>query len=278
MYKKLLYIFISLLLVVTLSGCNSIDRVKVKMGIRNTEFDFMKKNEVKQLVIESRRDKGYRFVVTNEDVIKDVREILASAKKVQNKSQLENDYILEIHERNGKIHKYKYIAGLDKKDGGNFYSEDGKEQFIVSSRLDNDILNNFENIRKPRKFKEVYYPSIIAGFKKFTTENKSDISGKTIGFNFNEDIEVQKFLLSLDIESFTETAAINYPMVKFVNDTSDCDYTLTVNTEGYTSIVYKAIIKVINNKTNKEDIYYVKSDYQDKEWKVNIFNKKPDGF
>lgn len=278
MYKKVCYIFISLVLIVTLSGCNSIDRAKVKIGIRNTEFDFMKKNEVKQLVIESKRDKGYRFVVTNEEVIKEVREILASAKKVESKSQLENDYTIEIHERNGKIHKYKYVAGLDRKDGGNFYTEDGQGIFIVSSRLDNDILNNFENIRKPRKFKDVYYTSIINTLNKFTNENKTNLSNKTIGVNFNDDIEVQKFLLSLDMESFKETVDKNYTMVKFTDDTSSCDYTLSINTEGYTSIVYKSVIKFIDNKTNKENIYYIWSNYEDKEWKINIYDQKPSEF
>src|SRR3712207_8623078 len=37
----------------------------------------------------------------------------------------------------------------------------------------NDILGDFENIRKPRKFKDVYYESILQCIKKFFKDDEN---------------------------------------------------------------------------------------------------------
>ena len=137
------------------TGCKSFDEIKVKLGVKNNDFEYIKQGRIKKIIIQSTRDKSFRFVVTDEIAIKDLYDILSTSKEVSTASTLESDYIFEMYEGVDKVHKFSYIAGLDEKDGANLYSAD--KSYIVSKRIDNDIIQNFWNIRKPLDFKTVYY-------------------------------------------------------------------------------------------------------------------------
>ena len=184
------------------TGCKSFDEIKVKLGVKNNDFEYIKQGRIKKIIIQSTRDKSFRFVVTDEIAIKDLYEILSSSKEVNEKSTLESDYIFEMYEGVDKVHKFNYIAGLDEKDGANLYSED--KSYIVSKRIDNDIIQNFWNIRKPIDFKTVYYDSILKVLDKYI---KDDGKGKKILLDISEDNEVAKFILSTDLESFKSKVA-----------------------------------------------------------------------
>ncbi|MFX0548358.1 hypothetical protein ACOAKC_03395 [Hathewaya histolytica] len=276
-HKKSLILTFILCICFTMTGCNKLRTAKIKLGLKNNNFEYMRLNKVKQLVIQSTRDKGFRFVVTNNDVIKEAYDILSSAKKANGKSYLESDYIFEIHEKNGEVHRFNYVAGLDKKEGGNLY--DDKNVYVVSSRLDNDILNNFENIRKPRAFKNVYYKSILDTIGKYMDSNK-DLANKKIGLNLKDDIDIQKFILSSDVEEFKNSLKEKFPMIELTEKTEDCDIIISVDTEGYKSIVYKSIIEFSYKKTNtKPKKYYVWGKYSNRNWKIDIYDdKKPKDF
>ena len=135
-------------------------------------------------------------MVTDEIAIKDLYEILSTSKEVSEKSTLESDYIFEMYEGVDKVHKFNYIAGLDEKDGANLYSTD--KSYIVSKRIDNDIIQNFWNIRKPIDF-ELIYDSILKVLDKYV---KGDVKDKKIVLDISEDNKVAKFVLSTDLESF----------------------------------------------------------------------------
>lgn len=277
-YKNRLILIFVLFMSFSFIGCNKIDNIKIKTGLKNSDFEYMKSDKVKQIVIQSNRDKGFRFVVTNKDVIKETYEILSSGKKVDKKSSLEPDYIFEIYEMGDKVNHFNYIAGLDKKDGGNLYND--KDIYVVSSRLDNDILNNFENIRKPRNFKKVYYKSILQVIERYL-ENNKEFKSKTIGLNLNDDVDIQKFILSLDLEEFKNVLSSKYSSVSITNKPNECDIILEVDTEGYKSDVYKSIITFSDNKnTKKPKKYYVVGTYKkNRSWDIKIYgDKKPQNF
>lgn len=276
-YKKVLVLIIALFISLNFIGCSKINNLKVKAGLKNSDFEYMKSEKIKQIVIQSNRDKGFRFVVTNKDVIKETYDILSSAKKVNSKSSLESDYTFEVHEVGDRIHRFNYVAGLDKRDGGNLYNDE--RIYIVSSRLDNDILNNFENIRKPRNFKKVYYDSILNTIDKYLEKNK-EANSKTIALNLKDDIDIQKFILSSDLEEFKNTLKSKYPNIS-ITEKDNSDMVLTVDTEGYKSTVYKSIITFSDSKgKEKPKVYYVIGAYgTSRNWDIKIYeDKKPDNF
>ncbi|SHK33328.1 hypothetical protein SAMN02745248_02321 [Hathewaya proteolytica DSM 3090] len=279
MKKHIFIIAIMCLLSIAITGCTTIKKLELKLGIRNESFEYMKnEREVKKLVIQSERDKGYRFEVTNKEVINDIAEILSKAKKTNVKSEFQNDYIIEVYEKGGTVKQYKYVAGLDKRYGGNFYSEEQGEIFIVSSRLDKDIIDNFGNIRKPIKFNEIYYDGILKAMDAYVKNNKYN-KDKVMGIDLRDDMEIQKYMLSLDINDFQEKMKERYPFVKFGEKTSDDDYTLSVKTEGYTNKVYKMVLNFIDNKTSKEQKYYAWGTLDTfNDWVIKVFSSKPNDF
>lgn len=255
------------------TGCKSFDEIKVKLGVKNTDFEYIEQGRIKKIIIQSTRDKSFRFVVTDEIAIKDLYEILSSAKEVNEKSTLESDYIFEMYEGVDKVHKFRYIAGLDKKDGANLYSAD--KSYIVSKRIDNDIIENFWNIRKPIDFETVYYDSIL---KVVSKHIKDDDKSKKIFVDINEDNEVSKFILSTDLEAF-KSKLLNDSNVLLVKDkNTGYDELISVKTEGYKSTIYKSSVTIKNKSNENEKKYYVVAKY-DKGWNIETFeDKKPNGF
>lgn len=256
------------------TGCNSFDGIKVKLGVKNNDFEYIKQGRIKKIIIQSTRDKSFRFVVTDEIAIKDLYEILSSSKEVKVKSTLESDYIFEMYEGMDKVHKFNYIAGLDEKDGANLYSED--KSYIVSKRIDNDIIQNFWNIRKPIDFKTVYYDSILKVLDKHI---KSEDKNKKILLDISEDNEVAKFILSTDLESFTSKLLNNYNTVLLKDKNADYDMLIKVKTEGYKATIYKSTVTIKNALSEKEKKYYVVAKYDKGLWNIETFeDKKPDKF
>lgn len=255
------------------TGCKSFDGIKVKLGVKNTDFEYIEQGRIKKIIIQSTRDKSFRFVVTDEVAIKDLYEILSSAKEVTKKSTLESDYIFEMYEGVDKVHKFSYIAGLDKKDGANLYSAD--KSYIVSKRIDNDIIENFWNIRKPIDFKTVYYDSIL---KVVSKHIKDDDKSKKIFVDINEDNEVSKFILSTDLEAFKSKLLNNSNALLVKDKNTGYDELISVKTEGYKSTIYKSSVTIKNKSNENEKKYYVVAKY-DKGWNIETFeDEKPNGF
>ena len=229
---------------------------------------------IKKIIIQSTRDKSFRFVVTDEIAIKDLYEILSTSKEVSKKSTLESDYIFEMYEGIDKVHKFNYIAGLDEKDGANLYSAD--KSYIVSKRIDNDIIQNFWNIRKPIDFKTVYYDSISNVLDKYV---KGEGKGKKIGVDVSEDSSVAKFVLSTDLESFKSKLLNDYNAVLIKGENTDYDVLIKIKTEGYKATVYKSSVTIRTKLSEKEKVYYVIAKYDKGLWNIATYeDKKPDKF
>ena len=256
------------------TGCKSFDGIKVKLGVKNNDFEYIKQGRIKKIIIQSTRDKSFRFVVTDEIAIKDLYDILSTSKEVSKASTLESDYIFEMYEGVDKVHKFSYIAGLDEKDGANLYSAD--KSYIVSKRIDNDIIQNFWNIRKPLDFKTVYYDSILKVLDKYVN---GDVKNKRIALDISEDNGVTKFILSTDLESFKSQLLNKYNTVLLKDKNTDYDVLINVKTEGYKATIYKSSITIKNSAIEKEKKYYVVAKYDAGLWNIETFeDKKPDKF
>ncbi|MGV8979949.1 hypothetical protein [Clostridium sp.] len=256
------------------TGCNSFDGIKVKLGVKNNDFEYIKQGRIKKIIIQSTRDKSFRFVVTDEIAIKDLYEILSSSKEVSSRSTLDSDYIFEMYEGVDKVHKFDYIAGLDQKDGANLYSAD--KSYIVSKRIDNDIIQNFWNIRKPIDFKTVYYDSISKVLDNYV---KGEGKNKKLVLDIGEDNTVSKFILSTDLESFKSQLLDKYNTVLLKDKKIDYDQLIEVKTEGYKATIYKSSVTIKSSSSDLEKKYYVVSKYEKGAWVIEIFeDKKPSNF
>ncbi|OAA86651.1 hypothetical protein [Clostridium ljungdahlii] len=277
--KKRLNIFIIsciLIPVTLLCGCSKLDQLKVKAGLKNSDFEYMKQQgKVKQVIIQNTRDQGFKFVVTDQSTIKNLYDILSSAKKVSKKSSLDPDYVFEIDEGNNKVHKFSYIAGLDKKDLGNLYSKG--QAYIVSNRIDNDMINNFWNTRMPPSdFKSVYYGSIMDTLNKYFSEKDKT---KKIGINLKDDIDAQRFILSTEQEEFKSDLTSKFKNANIGNNDEDnYDVWVTIKTEGYKSTLYKMTVTFFDRQNQSEKVYYVQDTYSSGGWNKSISENKPNGF
>lgn len=268
-------IIVTLILVSTLfSGCSTLENMKAKLGMKNTDFEYIKQNKVQKIVIQNTRDQGYRFIVTDKNVIKELYNMLSSAKEVKEKSTLQPDYIFEMYEAHDKVHKFSYIAGLDKKSGGNLYSDD--KIYIVSKRIDNDIIKSFWNIRIPKDFTEIYYSSLIKTLNSYIKDTKTT---KKIGLNLDEDREIAKFILSTDLEEFKNKLNdknINGELVR--DNSTDYDVLMTVKTQGYNRLMYKSIVTFYNREEKNTEEYYIVANYENRSWHLNVTKDKPSNF
>ncbi len=232
--------------------------MKLKLGLKNNDFEYIKENKVQKIIIQNTRDKGFRFVITDKKAIKELYDILSSAKPVNTKSSLEPDYIFEMDDAGNNVYKFNYVAGLDKKEAGNLYSKD--KIYIVSKRIDNDIIKSFWTIRKPKDFKYVYYTSIIEVLKK---ENINKKNKEKIGINIKDDVDIAKFILSTDLEDFKTDLKNNFSNVELIKDNnSKHNIEVSVDTEGYKSTMYKAVIKISNKNKRTEKNNYIIDEYK----------------
>lgn len=272
--KKYLYIFLVVLIFIPLSGCSKIDNLKVKMGLKNNDFDYMTENKVDKIVIQSNRDPRFRFVVTDKGTIQDLHKILSEAKVANEKTSLEPDYIFEIHQNDETVIKFNYVVGLQEKKQGNFYNDD--KAYVVSKRIDNDIIRNLSTLTKPRKFEELYYDTILKFIDKY---GDSFDTNKKIGINISDDVEVLKYVLSTDLEYFKDRLNDKLPNAEVVNkNKNDFDILVNVKTYGYKTTIYKSIITLQDKSNNTENKYYVLCNYEDNSWSIDVSKEKPEGF
>lgn len=273
-FKSIFFIVILFVAALSTTGCSSVDAIKVKMGLKNMDFEFIKQNKVKQIVIQNVRDQGFRFTVTDKQAIGDLYDILSSAKSTDVKSTLEPDYTFEIHESNNTVQKFQYIAGIDQKGSGNLYSNN--KIYIVSSRIDNDIIQSLWTIRKPKNFSSVYYDSIINVLNDY---EKTADKNKKIGINLLGDVDVSKFILSSDLEDFKSDLKSKYSNVE-LNQNYSNTYSEDMNfkTEGYKSNLYKATVVFNDKKGNVQKKYYIWDNYVNSRWEMKFYTEKPVGF
>ncbi|GAA0125549.1 hypothetical protein [Clostridium sp. ATCC 25772] len=264
--KKYLIIIICFTAMIALNGCS--------LKKDNGAFSFMKDTNVMKITIQSTRDQSYKFTVTDKDVINDIYKILLKAKKVEEKSTLSPDYIFEIYEGPENIHKFNYITGLDKAEGANFY--DGNNNYIVSKRLDNDIIKNFWNIRKPLDFEKVYYNSILKGLDQYLN---NEGKGLKVAVNLDKDLEMAKFVLSTDLLKFEKNLS-KLNNVTLIGDKKEeeFDAVMSLKTEGYTSTKYKGIITFSGKAGSNDQIYYINDVYENGGWNISITKEKPENF
>lgn len=287
MKKNTLGLIIIFIMIASLfSGCNQIDAVKVKLGLKNKDFEYIKEGRIKKVVIQNSRDRGYKFVVTNPVAISELYDILSDAKPVDTKTSLDPDYIFSLYEDSNKVHEFNYVVGLDKKDGGNLYSKD--KYYIVTNRIDNDILNNFTDLqRTPKDFSKLYYTFIEQCIEQYRKDTKSN---KSIGININDDVDVAKYIFSYDLEDFKKSLPDKVILLKNSND--PCDVKETVVTTGYKAAsytdeykykgvdydsIYKSIVTFYDNTTKDTKNYYMIARYKNG-WNITISDKKSSDF
>ena len=154
--NKFLIIVLTALLTssMMLSGCTFINDLQVKMNFKNEQFEYIKQNKVDKIVIQSVRDSGFKFKVTDPEAINDIYKILADGSEVSKRSTLDPDYIFQVY-IGDDVKEYKYVVGDNESDTGNFYNED--KAFLVPKNLENTIMQNLSFIRKPRDFEYIYY-------------------------------------------------------------------------------------------------------------------------
>jgi hypothetical protein len=270
--RSLYMLLIACVLFSTLfSGCTAVEKLQIRFGLKNLDFEYIKQDKIDKIVIQSTRDLGFRFIVTDKRTIKELYDILSSSKKVDEKSSLEPDYIFEMYEGDETVYKFKYITGLEKTDAGNLYSDEGDDIYIVSKRIDNDIIRNLWNLRKPREFEKVYYGSILKVLDTYKDEiNK----GGKIGIDISEDIDVAKYIFSTDLENFKDNLKAILSNAELVNkNRDDFDILVTVKTQGYKSDKYRSAITVHNNKEKSEQKYYTGCRHENGEWDINVNTK-----
>jgi len=274
-FKKVIaYTLASVFISISLSGCASIDRAKVSLGLKNTDFEYIMQGKIKQIVIQSTRDPGFKFVVSDQNAISDLYDVLSSAKVVTEKSTLDPDYILEMDEGNGTVHKFEYVAAVGKTGSGNLYSD--SKIYTVSKRIDNDIIKNFWNIRKPKNFESIYYNSLKTTIDEYFSDKDKD---QSIGVNLIDDVDVAKFLLSADLEDLQDSLKGKYKNSEIVKENKDqYDIFVTIKTQGYKSTLYKAIVTFWDKKNQTEVKYYIFDKYENGGWNVNITKDKPADF
>lgn len=271
--KKVIFLVVLLIFCMFSSGCTKLDDMKVKLGIKNTDFEYIKQGKIEKIVIQSTRDQGFRFIVTDKKAISELYDILSNAKAATTKSSLEPDYVFEMIEGN-KVHKFSYVAGLDKKESGNLYSDN--KIYIVSKRIDNDIIKSFWTIRKPKDFSEVYYSSIIDALSQYL---KGKEGNTNVGINLRDDVESGKFILSTDLEDFKNNLNNKFKSVKIADkDKENYDVWVTIKTQGYKSTLYKSIITFWDKNEKSEKKFYVFDKYENGRWSIKVSEEKPDGF
>jgi hypothetical protein len=255
-----------------LSGCTRLESLKVKYGFKNTDFEFMKSQEISKIIIQSTRDKGFRFVVTDPSTINGLYMSLSSASKADKIISHEPDYTFEIHDMDGHVIYYNYVAGVSDQALANFYNDEGS--YAVKDRIDNNLIQNLYTIRKPKFFERIYYDSLIDLIKMV----KEEYNGKSVGVKFYDDVETLKYQLSRDIELFRMEALKQDAVVLSHGETADV--VLEVMTQGYTTIVFKAVVTLKMDTDYTDKKYYILGKYlNDMDgWETIISDTKPEGF
>lgn len=272
-----------LLLISTMfSGCSFIDNLEVKMNLKNQEFDYIKQNKVDKIVIQSVRDSGFRFIVTDNKAIDDIYKLLSDGKIVETKSSLDPDYIFEIY--SGKdVRKYKYVVGANEKGTGNFYDDD--KVFSVPKNLENTIIQNLSFIRRPRDFNYIYYQSILKVIQNkkeaLSKGNKGTIdivsNENKVGVDIAGDTDCLRYMFSASLEDFKKNLNKELPNADLVNNNSEnFDIVIKVKNRGFNSTIFKTQITIDDKKGKSSESYYVVAEYNyNKDWNIKVNEQKP---
>lgn len=269
-YKKIHLTVLLIGIMTIFTGCNIVDNIEKKFGWRTEYFEYLNGKNVEQISIQSTRDLGFKFIVTEEAAKNNMYKLLSKAQKSSEKSSLEPDYIFEFDLEDG-VKQFYYVVGSE---SGNFYSD--TDMYTVSNRIDEVIIQNLSFIRKPKEFDYIYYQPILDVLKNIQPSLKD--SGYKIGINIKGDADCLKYIFSNDLKNFIEDADKILPNVELVeNSTADYDVVITVKNRGYDTLVYKTAITVTNKRENTESIYYVVAQYEYKKWNTVISeaNTKP---
>lgn len=254
-----------------LSGCSFIDNLEVKMNLKNQDFDYIKQNKVGKIIIQSVRDTGFRFIVTDDKAIDDIYKLLSDGKVVSTKSSLDPDYIFEIY-TGDEVKKYKYVVGANEKGTGNFY--DDNKVFSVPKNLENTIMQNLSFIRRPRDFNYIYYQTILK-----VIQNKKDSlnNGSKVGIDIAGDTDCLKYMFSASLEEFKQNLNKELPNADLVNNNSESfDIVIKVKNRGFNSTIFKTLVTIDNKKDKSSENYYVVAEYNyNKDWNIKVNDQKP---
>lgn len=275
MFNKLKLGFLTVAIIVVVgsfSGCSVINSIEKKIGMKNDQFEYLNTNIVEKISIQSTRDVGFKFIVTETNSINNMYSLLSKGKVSENKSQLEPDYIFEF-DLGDEVKKFYYVVGSDE---GNFYNED--MIFTVPKRLDEGIIQNLSFVRKPRDFDYVYYNSILEVLKLVKDDESSN--GLKTGINIKGDVDCLKYIFSVELKKFTESANKIIPNVVLIDgNEGDIDVVLTVKNRGYDSTNFKTLITVNNKKNQELKEYYIVAVNKFKEWEIEInVDSKPENW
>ena len=79
--KKYILSSFLIMFVLGFSGCTIIENVEKKLGLKNDYFEYLNSSDIEQISIQSTRDTGFKFIVTETSAIRDIYNILSRAKK-----------------------------------------------------------------------------------------------------------------------------------------------------------------------------------------------------
>lgn len=274
--KKYRFTLVSVFIFIcmSLTGCGLIDTALVKVGFKNTDFDYLLQNKVDKIIIQSSRDAGFRFIVNDQSAIQNIYEILSKGNIKDEKTSLDPDYVFEIY-MGDEVKSYNYVVSVDERGVGNFYDENNS--YLVSKSLDDSITQNLSFIRKPREFEDIYYNSILQ-----VLELKKDELSKgdnKVGIDITGDVDCLKYMFSVDLKKFEKNLDKVVAGTKLINNNSEeFDTVITVKNKGYSSKKFRTVITVDNKKDKVYETYYVVGNYEYKSWDIYIGNpgEKPD--
>ena len=273
--SKILLIAFVIIMSTLFSGCETIDNGMVKLGLKNNDFEYIKENKVNQIIIQSTRDAGFRFVVTDKNAINDIYNIVSSGRIKESKSKLDADYIFDIY-IGEEVKSYKYVVSASDSDSGNFY--DDEKAYLISKNLDDTIIKNLSFVRKPRDFEDIYYKCILDVLEEKKNSLKED---NKVGVNIAGDVDCLKYMFSIDLEQFKKDIDKILPGTTLVeNNSDDFDTVITVKNRGYSSKIFKTTITVDDKKNKIYETYYVSAVYESKGWDIDIgeVNTKPENW
>ena len=257
-------------IITTFSGCSVVENIEKKLGWKTDYFQYLNSENVEQISIQSMRDLGFKFIVTEGSAKNTMYNLLSKAQKSTEKSNLEPDYIFEF-DLGDEVKKFYYVVGSE---SGNFYND--TDVYTVSNRIDEVIIQTLSFIRKPKEFNYIYYKPILEVLKKIEPSLKD--KDYKIGRNIKSDSDCLKYIFSNDLKDFTSDAEKIISNVELVQTTTaGYDVVITVKNRGYDTLVYKTAIIVNNKRENTEETYYVVAQYEYKKWNISISepNVKP---
>ena len=274
--KKYRFALVSVFIIIciSLTVCGLIDTALVKVGLKNTDFDYLLQNKVDKIIIQSSRDAGFRFIVNDQSAIQNIYKILSKGNIKDEKTSLDPDYVFEIY-MGDEVKSYNYVVSVDERGVGNFYDENNS--YLVSKSLDDSITQNLSFIRKPRDFEDIYYNSILQVLE--LKKNELSKGDNKVGIDITGDVDCLKYMFSVDLKKFEKNLDKVVAGTKLINNNSEeFDTVISVKNKGYSSKKFRTVITVDNKKDKVYETYYVVGNYEYKSWDIYIGNpgEKPD--